>query len=254
MRGNMIKVIVTGPKGKMGKLIVKAVYEQKEMSLIGAVGPRGRSYIGQDAGVISGMGHEMGALVYDEIEKIIDDCDVVIDFSTVELSMEVLDACIRHKKALVCGTTGFSKEQEEKIMAAGTKISLLRAANTSYVTNVMKKLIVLAAEALGDKAKIDIIDMHDENKLDSPSGTSKEFAEEMAKASGKEPFEITHHSVRSGNVSSYHNVLFGCIGERLEITHHAYNFECYAKGAVEGALFLEEKPVGLYSMSDVIGM
>lgn len=250
----MIKVIVTAPTGKMGKLIVKAVYEQGGMKLVGAVGPRGRNYIGRDAGEVSGMGCQVEALVYDNIEKIIEDCDVVIDFSTVELSMELVDACIKHKKALVCGTTGFSKEQEEKITDASTKISLLRAANTSYVTNVMKKLIALAAEALGDKAKIDIIDMHDENKVDSPSGTSKEFATEMAEASGKDLSEITHHSVRSGDVSSYHKVIFGCMGERLEITHHAYNFECYARGAVDGALFLEGKPVGLYGMADVIGI
>nr|WP_315020082.1 4-hydroxy-tetrahydrodipicolinate reductase [uncultured Aminipila sp.] len=250
----MVKVIITGPKGKMGSLIVKAAYEQENINIIGAVGPKERDYIGQDIGEITGLGVRLEALVYEDIEKVIEDCDVVIDFSTVTLSMEILTACISHKKALVCGTTGFSKEQEEQFIDAGKRISLLRAANTSYVTNVMKKLIVLAAEALGDKAKIDIIDMHDEKKVDSPSGTSKEFAREMAEASGKDITEISHHSVRSGDISSFHNVIFGCIGERLEITHHAYNFGCYARGAVEGALFLEGRPIGLYSMEDVIGI
>jgi 4-hydroxy-tetrahydrodipicolinate reductase len=96
--------------------------------------------------------------------------------------------------------------------------------------------------------------MHDERKVDSPSGTSKEFAIEMAQASGKNLWEITHHSLRSGDISSVHNVIFGCMGERLEITHHAYNFGCYARGAVDGALFLAGKPIGLYSMGDVIGI
>ncbi|WP_312648565.1 4-hydroxy-tetrahydrodipicolinate reductase [Aminipila sp.] len=250
----MVKVIVTGPTGKMGSLIVKAAYEQVGMQIIGAVGSKGRGYIGKDIGEVTGLGVQLGAFVYDDIEKVIENCDVVIDFSTVALSMEILSVCIKHKKALVCGTTGFTKEQEGQFVDAGRRIPLLRAANTSYVTNLMKKLIVLAAGALGDKAKIDIIDMHDEKKIDSPSGTSKEFAEEMAEASGKNITEITHHSVRSGDVSSFHSVILGCIGERLEITHHAYNFGCYARGAVEGALFLEGKSIGLYSMEDVIGI
>ncbi|MBN7774345.1 4-hydroxy-tetrahydrodipicolinate reductase [Clostridium aminobutyricum] len=249
-----MKVIVTGPKGKMGSLIVKAAHENEKVELVGVVGPKERSYIGQDAGVVTGLGMPIGVLVYDNIEEIIDDCDVVIDFSTVTLSMEVLAACIKHKKALVCGTTGFTKEQEQQFLEGSGQAPLLKAANTSYVTNVMKKLLALAAEALGDKAKIDIIDMHDAKKVDAPSGTSKDFAIEMAEASGKSLDEITHHSVRSGDISSYHNVVFGCMGERLEITHNAYNFGCYAIGAVDAALFLEGKPNGLYSMQDVIGI
>jgi 4-hydroxy-tetrahydrodipicolinate reductase len=250
----MMRVMVTGPKGKMGNLIVKAAYENENTKVIGALGPKERNYIGQDLGLVIGLGAPLGALIYDDIESIIEECDVVIDFSTVALSMEVLKACVKHKKALVCGTTGFSKEQEQQLIEASKEIPVLKAANTSYVTNVMKKLIGLAAEALGDKAKIDIIDMHDEKKVDAPSGTSKEFAIEMAEASGKDLLEITHHSVRAGDISSFHNVIFGCMGERLEITHHAYNFGCYANGAVDGALFLEGKPTGLYSMEDVIGI
>lgn len=250
----MIKVIVTGPKGKMGSLIVKAAFENEKVEVVGAIGPKGRSYIGQDVGVVTGLGMPIGALVVENIEDIIDQCDVVIDFSTVELSLETLAACIKHGKALVCGTTGFTKEQEQQFIEASNQIPLIKAANTSYVTNVMKKLLALAAEALGEKAKIDIIDMHDEKKVDAPSGTAKEFATEMAEASGKELGEITHHSVRAGDISSYHKVVFGCMGERLEITHNAYNFGCYAIGAVDAALFLEEKPTGLYSMQDVIGI
>lgn len=249
-----MKIVVTGPKGKMGKLILKEAAERENIEITGAVGPAGRIYIGQDAGIATGLGIEIGAKVYDSIEEIICDCDVVVDFSTVELSMEILRSCVKHKKALVCGTTGFSKEQETELTDAGKLIPFMKAANTSYVTNVMKKLLSVAAEALGSKAKIEIIDMHDEKKADAPSGTAKELAAEMAEASGKNISEIQHHSVRAGDISSVHKVIFGCMGERLEISHHAYSFACYAIGAIDAAEFLEGKAPGLYTMDDVINI
>lgn len=249
----MIKIVITAPRGNMDKLIVEAAAKRKDIEIVGGVGTPGRDYIGKDIGIVAGLGVEVGALVYGDIEEIIDECDLVVDFSTVELSMEVLDACLAHEKALICGTTGFNEEQTCALHEAGKKIPMMKAANTSYVVNVMRKLLGEAAAMLGDKCKIEIIEMHSETKVDAPSGTAKEFAEEMAeRAEDKTYDDIPFHSIRAGNTPSTHRVIFGCMGEKMEISHDAYDWRCYAEGACDAVEFMAGKGAGLYTMEDVI--
>ena len=107
----MVKVVITAPRGNMDRLITAEAYERSGIEIVGAVGAPGREYIGKDVGIAAGLGKEVGALVYDDIEAIIDRCDIVVDFSTVELSMKVLESCIAHGKGFICGTTGFSDMQ-----------------------------------------------------------------------------------------------------------------------------------------------
>lgn len=250
----MVNIIITAPRGHMDSLIVKAAHQRDDISVIGGLGPAGRDYIGKDIGLVAGMGMEIGALVTDDLESIIDKCDLVVDFSTVELSMKVLEICKKHKKGLLCGTTGFTAEQEQQLLDAGNVIPMMKAANTSYVVNVMRKLLGTAAAALGDKAKIEIIEMHSETKVDAPSGTALELAEEMAERSDKTMEDIAFHSVRAGNTPSSHKVLFGCMGEIMEISHHAYDWECYARGACDAVVHMAGHGTGLYTMEDVIGL
>lgn len=249
----MVKVVITAPRGQMDKLIVAAAHARDDIQIVGGIGTPGRDYIGRDIGIVAGIGEEIGATVYDDIEKIIDQCDMVVDFSTVALSMKVLESCLAHKKALICGTTGFDPAQTEALLAAGTKIPMMKAANTSYVVNVMQKLLGEAAAKLGSKCKIEIIDMHSETKLDAPSGTAIEMAEEMAEcAPDKEFDDMVFHSVRAGNTPSTHRIIFGCMGEKLEISHDAYDWRCYAEGACDAILFMADKGPGLYAMRDVV--
>jgi 4-hydroxy-tetrahydrodipicolinate reductase len=248
----MLNVLITAPRGKMGRLNVQAAVKSEDIRLVGCIGPAGRDYIGKDAGLVSGMGEPCGALCYGDIEEIIGDCDMVIDFSTVALSREMIHACVRHKKALICGTTGFGEEDTAIFAETAKKIPLLKAANTSYMSNVMTEMVKLAAKALKDQCKVEIIDYHDEKKVDAPSGTAKEFGETISEASGKDISEIDFHSIRAGDISSTHTILFGAMGERLEVTHRTYNWECCARGAMEAARFLAGKPVGAYTMEDVI--
>lgn len=250
----MVKIIITAPRGHMDGLIVKAACEREDIQIVGGIGPKGRDYVGKDIGIAAGLGREIGALVYDNLEEIIEQCDLVVDFSRVELSMNVLEICKAHKKGFLCGTTGFSEEQEKRLLEAGTEIPMMKAANTSYVVNVMRKLLGTAAAALGDKAKIEIIEMHSQTKLDAPSGTALELAEEIAEKSENTMEDIVFHSVRAGDTPSSHKVLFGCMGEIMEISHHAYNWECYARGACDAAVYMAEHGAGLYTMEDVIGL
>ncbi len=270
-----IKLIIIGPRGKMGKLITQIAASREDMQLIAGIGPKGRDYIGKDLGSLAMVGEELGVPVLDDLQSVIDQCDVIIDFSTKEMAMEVLDLAIAHKKALVCGTTGFSEEEMQRFVDARAQIPILYAANTSKLVNVMNKLLEMATTILKDDIEkhhmdIEVLEMHDQWKKDAPSGTSKEMGEIIAHALGKEledmavygregsspriPDTIGYHSLRAGNIPSSHTVFFGGMGERLEITHHSYNWECFARGACDCAAYLAGKGLGFYSIKDVLGI
>lgn len=265
-----MKTIVTAPRGKMGKLIVQAAAKHQELELIAGIAPKGRDYIGSDLGLTAMTGIKLGVPVVDNLEAVIDDCDVIIDFSTTETGMEVLDCAVTHKKALVCGTTGFTSEELQRFQDASSIIPMLYAANTSKLIHIMNKLLELVVKTAGNDLDIEILEMHDQWKKDAPSGTSREMGEIMACALGKELSDLAvhgregisprkrgtigYHSLRAGNIPSSHTVYFGGMGERLEITHHAYNWECFARGACDCALYLADKAPGFYTIQDVLNL
>ncbi len=265
-----MKVIVIGPRGKMGSLITQIAAAREDMELVAGVAPKGRNYVGMDLGMAALAGRELGVPVVDDLESVIDGCDVIIDFSTRENAMEVLELAREHKKGLVCGTTGFTPEEFARFEEASAEIPVLYAANTSKLVNVMNKLLELAASAIGEEADIEILEMHDQWKKDAPSGTSKEMGEIMARTLGRELKDIAvygrqgesprekgtigYHSLRAGNIPSSHTVYFGFMGERLEITHHSYNWECFARGACDCAAYLAGKGAGFYTIQDVLGL
>lgn len=240
----MVKVIITAPKGKMGSLILKEASGRPSLEVAGALGRPGADYIGTEI---------CGVKVSEDLEEIIEQCDLVIDFSTVETSMDVLRTCVAHGKGIICGTTGFTDEQEAEFRKAAETIPMMRASNTSYMVNVLSKMLELGAKALSGLCDIDIMDMHDRKKKDAPSGTAKELGAAMAKAAHLSPEkDITYHSMRAGDVSSTHTIFFTGFGERIEVTHRAYNWACFANGACEAARFMENKEPGVYTMGDVI--
>lgn len=261
-----MRIVVMGPAGKMGRLVVKeALNRRRDFMIVGGVVPEGREYVRQDIGKATGDGF-VGATLYDDLEFCIPIAEAVIDFTTPEATMKTVKKCIEYKRPIVIGTTGFNEKQMKDIEFAAKKIPILLAANTSKTTNLMYEMVELAARALGTEADVEIIDMHDRFKADSPSGTAKEMGQIVAKVreeqfneiakygrDGKrEENEIGFHSVRAGDISSTHTVVFGLMGERLEITHRSYNWTSYAKGALDGALFLKGRKPGLYSYRDVI--
>ncbi len=186
------------------------------------------------------------------------------------MAMEVLDLAIAHKKALVCGSTGFSTEEMKRFEEAGKQIPMLYAANTSKLVNIMNKLLELVTATLKDEIDIEILEMHDQWKKDAPSGTSKEMGEIMAHALGKELSDIAVYgregeSPREPGTIGYHSLLCRQYskqpyrilrrhGRTSEITHHSYNWECFARGACDCAAYLEGKGPGFYSIKDVLGI
>lgn len=264
-----MKVVIMAPRGKMGKLITRAAYYRPDMKIVAGVAPAGSNYCGKDIGIIAGLGLETGAPVVDDLSAVIDKCDVIIDYSTIEASLRVMDLAVKHGKAVVCGTTGFSPRQRDKMIQASAKIPFLYGANTSRVVNLLHEILETVAKKFADDADIEIIEMHDRDKKDSPSGTSRELGYAIAKGLGKNwediatfgrhgsevrvPGTIGYSSVRAGDISSSHTIIFGFKGERLEITHHAHNWECFAEGACSCASFLGNKGAGWYSVKDVLG-
>ncbi|MBE6028266.1 MAG: 4-hydroxy-tetrahydrodipicolinate reductase [Clostridiales bacterium] len=266
-----MKLIITAPRGKMASLIVAEAAARDDVEIVAGIGPKGRDYIGKDIGEVAMTGKTVGAPVVDDLESVIDSADVVCDFSRVELGMEVLDACLKHKKALVIGTTGFSAEQRARLEAAANEIPVLIAANTDRMVNVMRKLLMDAARELYKDTDIEIVDMHDNTKLDAPSGTARELIESMGEAVGvdlvddavygrplgrhpREKGKVTFHAIRGGDTPSSHTVYFFGDGERLEITHHCLNWKGCAKGAVNACVWMADKPAGLYGIRESMGL
>ena len=265
-----MNIIITAPSGKMGKLVVREALKRKnDFTIVGAIGNPTRDYIGKDISAAT-KGDFVGANIYGDIEDIIDKCDGVIDFSVTELSMKVVEACAKHKKALVLGTTGFSDAEEKLIKELSKNMPMTESHNTSKAVNLMYKLVEKMTEVIGKESDIDIIDYHDNKKLDAPSGIGKVLGNIVAnklgvKLSDKAKYgregkgirgenEITFHSLRIGNVSSSHTVVFGMDGERIEFTHHSYDFGTFAKGALECMLFLNGKAPKMYDSTECLGL
>ena len=250
-----MKVIVVGCHGQMGQPISRFVAEREGMELVGGVGPAGRDYIGRDLGQVVGLGRDLGIPVADDLSSVIDACDALIDVSSVEQCLETLDLAVAHGKALVTASTGFSPEQFERFEAAGLHISIIFKCNTSKMVN---------------GTDIEIIDQHDRDKLDAPSGTAVIIGNMIAELKGttldelaeygreghgaRKPGGVGFHSLRAGDITSDHKVYFGGMGERLEITHYSYSDDCFARGAVDCAAYLQGKPAGVYSIKDVFDL
>lgn len=253
----------------MGQPITRFVDERAGLEVVGGVGPRGRDYIGQDLGRVTGLGRELGIAVTDDLDGIAHGCDAIIDTTPATPEMEALEVALRHRKALVSVGTGFTAEQFERFRAAGEHIPVIFGCNTSRMVNVMIKLVEDAAALLGADTDVEIVDQHDRHKLDAPSGTARSIGRAIAAARGgtleelavygrldtpRRPGSIGFHSIRAGDITSDHKVYFGGLGERLELNHYAYNDDCFARGAVDCAAFLEGKPAGVYSIREVFGL
>lgn len=264
-----MRVIITGPAGKMGAAMVKSAHKHPELELVGAVGPKGRDYIGRDIGLVCHLGKKLDIKIHNDLDKIINRCDLVLDCTLPGVSIKILESCVRHQKAFVSGTTGFSDIEKKIFKKAGKTIPVILASNTSKLFNILFKIIREVTSKIGNLADIDLIDMHDNQKLDAPSGTSKEMAQIISKeldyddknytygkngiGSRKEK-SIAFNSIRSGGFPGSVKVIFGLDDERMELSAYVYNMNTYANGMIEAGLFLKGKAPGLYDLNEVFNL
>ncbi len=226
----MSKICVSGSQGKMGSRIVALAKEDSGIHLCG----------------------EFDA-IEENPEQFIKGCDCLIEFTTPEATMEHLELCAEHKKAMVIGTTGISDAEAKKIKEASQKIAVVFSPNMSIGVNLLFKVVGDAAKTLGSEYRVGIIEAHHVNKKDSPSGTAKEIARIIKEAEGGN-IEVPIESVREGEIVGEHTITFESDTDLIEITHSAKTRDIFAKGALQAAKFVLGKSPGLYTMKDVLGL
>lgn len=243
----MTKVIITGPRGRMGQALLNCASRMPDIQVVAEIGSQ------------------------DNIENSIGKCDAVIDFSFHEVTHKFADLCASYKKALVIGTTGHAAAEKREIEKRSTQIPIVWSSNYSTGVNTLFWLTRKAAEILGPDFDLEIVEMHHRLKKDAPSGTAATLAEILAEVReqqlekvirhGREGLvgqrtraEIGMHAVRGGDVVGDHTVIYANIGERLELTHKASSRETFANGALRAAEWAVKQSPGLYTMQDVLGL
>jgi len=227
MKKSAVRVLLIGAAGRMGKTVLDLAQNDGEIDVAAQC--------------------DLG----DSIEPAMKNCGVAIDFSQADSIDEMCRAALRHGKPLVIGTTGHSHQQRKTIEETAHSVPIVLASNFSVGVNVLFWLTQRAAQLLGSDFSAEIVETHHKMKKDAPSGTAKTLAEILkAVRNGEIPIQ----SIREGDVVGEHAVIFGGPGERLELTHRAANRGIFALGALRAAKWIINKPPGLYSMQDVLGL
>ena len=266
----MLRIAIAGANGRMGRTLVETVTRNPALKLGAASVLPDDPALGQDIGMLSGLG-VIGIVTVADLGKVHDQFDLLIDFTSPAATMNHLQLCADHGKALVIGTTGLGDDQKQKVAKAGERIKVVFAPSMSVGVNLCYKLLEMAARVIGEEADIEIIEAHHRHKVDAPSGTALKMGEVIANTLGRDLKQcavygregitgerdrktIGFSTIRGGEIVGDHTVMFATAGERIEITHKSQSRQHFADGAVRAALWLQDKKVGLYSMMDVLGL
>ncbi|MDN3614080.1 4-hydroxy-tetrahydrodipicolinate reductase [Vibrio gallaecicus] len=266
----VVRIAIAGAAGRMGRNLVKATHQNPNASVGSGSERPESSLVGVDVGELCGEGHFNVALV-DDLSKAITDFDVIVDFTAPVSTLANIELCKQHGKKLIIGTTGFSEEEKQIIDSAAKEISIVMAPNYSVGVNLVFKLLEKAAKVMGDYSDVEIVEAHHRHKVDAPSGTAIGMGEAIAGAMGnnlndvavwsregitgeRTKDEIGFATIRAGDIIGEHTAMFADIGERVEITHKATDRMTFANGAIKAAVWLNDKPAGFYTMTDVLGL
>jgi len=270
MKDAQIRLAIVGADGRMGRQLIQATHQMEGVNLGAALVREGSSLVGVDAGELAGTG-PLGIKLGDNLVAVVDDFDVLIDFTRPEGTLDYLTICRQHHKAMVIGTTGFDHAGKTAIKTAAEEIGIVFAANFSVGVNLVLKLLEKAAKVMGDYADIEIIEAHHRHKVDAPSGTALAMGEAIADAMGwdlnqhavyareghtgeRKAHTIGFATVRAGDIVGEHTAMFADTGERVEISHKASSRMTFAKGAIKAALWLSSSKAGLYDMRNVLDL
>lgn len=262
-----LKVGVNGAAGRMGQRIVALTMADDELTLSAALEWSGSPLIGRDAGEVAGAGHAGVSIASDLGNPV----DVIIDFSTPAGLQSVLNICESRRIPLIVATTGITKEQREAVAAAAQSTPIVMAPSMSMAVNLVMKLVSEAARVLRNNpagVDVEIIERHHRFKEDAPSGTALQFGRIVAEQMGQENHvhgregrvgqrplnEIGYHAVRTGDNVGEHTIVFGMMGETIDLTVRGHTRDSYAYGALAAAKYIVQKGAGLYSMADVLNL
>ncbi|HBE70301.1 MAG TPA: 4-hydroxy-tetrahydrodipicolinate reductase [Planctomycetaceae bacterium] len=262
-----IRLAIHGAAGRMGRRLIALGSADGDFALCGAIDNPQSDLLGQDAGAVAGVG-AVGVPISADWPA---DLAAAIDFSVPDACSAAIEHCVAAKVPLVVATTGLTEAQVEQVKRAAEAIPLCWAPNMSLAVNLTMKLAQQAATALKEVpqgADVEILERHHRFKEDSPSGTALKFGELIADAMGltkhvhgregicgaRGKDEIGYHAIRTGDDPGQHTIVFGMMGETIELRVGASNRDCYASGALAAAKFLVGKPPGIYNMFDVLGL
>ena len=264
-----LKIAVHGAAGRMGRRVVALAAADDSLQVTSAIENDQHTLLGQDAGDLAGV-ESLGVPLSSKWPS--DDTDVVIDFSLPDAIDRCIEKCCLHETALVVATTGMTDAQVERLRDAADEIPVVWAPSMSLAVNLSMKLAQQVTEKLmgvPGGVDIEIIERHHRFKADAPSGTALKFGDLIAEKLGDDTKhvhgreghcgqrtrnEIGYHAVRVGDNPGEHSIVFGMLGERIELNVAASNRDCYAAGALAAAKWLMDKPAGMYDMFDVLEM
>jgi 4-hydroxy-tetrahydrodipicolinate reductase len=262
-----IRLGVNGAAGRMGQRIIALAAADPAFQITGAYEWAKHPRLGEDAGEIAGVG-KLGVPISADIGKSL---DVIIDFSTPDGCLNIATQCEARQIPLVVATTGLTPAQKEEVLSAAQVTAVLMAPSMSLAVNIAMKLVADAGRALKNHTSgvdVEIIERHHRFKEDAPSGTALRFGEIVAREMGQDKHvhgregrtgqrprnEIGYHALRVGDNVGEHTIVFGLLGETLEVAVRGQSRDSYALGAIAAAKFLATQPAGLYSMTDVLGL
>jgi 4-hydroxy-tetrahydrodipicolinate reductase len=254
----------------MGGRIIAMIRDASDFILAGAVEQPNSASIGRDAGEVAGIG-TLGVPIVGDLGAVVSEGQVVIDFTAPQAAMIHLAIAAQAKVPVVVGTTGFSVADLGKTREIGSSVPCVLSPNMSIGVNVLFKVLAQVASALGEAYDVEIVETHHRFKKDAPSGTALKMAQVVAEALGRDldatgiygrkglvgergKEEIAIHALRAGDVVGDHTVIFGGMGERIEVTHRAHSRDNFARGALRAAHWVIGRPPGLYDMQDVLGL
>ena len=245
---DMLKLLITGKSGRMGQALLQAA----------AANPL----------VYVSATHDVG----EDLDTAFQQAGCAIDFTVHSFTKQVVESALKHGTHLVIGTTGHTDEERAMIREAAKTLPVVFASNYSVGVNTLFWLTRHAARILTqDRFDIEVVEMHHKHKIDAPSGTARTLLEILNEETGtsyqndvahgrvgnigpRKPREIGMHTLRGGDVVGDHTVMFAADGERVELAHKASSRLTFAAGAVRAAVWLQDKPAGLYDMQQVLGL
>lgn len=262
-----LRIAINGAAGRMGQRLIALTMADSALELAAALESPNSPSLGRDAGEIAGVGRADITITAELPQHV----DVVIDFSVPERAVELARECSARRIALVEATTGLSEAQKSIILEAAHDTAVVFAPSMSLAVNVAMKLVREASKALkglSNGVDVEIVERHHRFKEDAPSGTALKFgeivAQEMGQSehrhgragqTGKRPaHEIGYHAVRTGDNVGEHQIIFGMLGETLEVYVRGHTRDSYAYGALAAAKFAATKAAGLYTMNDVLDL
>ncbi|MDD2839850.1 MAG: 4-hydroxy-tetrahydrodipicolinate reductase [Rickettsiales bacterium] len=264
-----MKIGITGIRGRIAKALALEIVSNNLFDISGALVRQGYDEVGEDIGDFLGLDKQTNSLITDNLEKLVDESDAIIDFSSPELTMQCAEICAKKGKILISGTTGLSDNEKEKLEKFAQDCIIVHSNNMSIGANLLINLVEETASLLREDYDTEILEMYHRNKEDAPSKTSLMLGQAVARGKNlnfgevsrkvrdgiigpREENEIGFAVLRGGDVVGEHTVIFAGMGERVELSHKATSKLIFVNGAIRATIWAFNKEKGLYSMQDVL--